>query len=354
MKTLQRTALAAASTLLALLAAPSAHAWQASLTVLDPVSSSDEELCGATSISDDGQIVGGYTRTMRSADGRAGALWPNGPVAREVRGFQTKNLWGHVRALTPSGAIVVGSATLANEPQAFKWTVGTGTQMLERPPGFRGGEALALSSDGSVVVGYGNYDASVWGRPVHMTEAVVWNNGQPTPLGFLNNGLSSKAFDVTPDGSVIVGESWTDSNIGEHLAVAWVNGVGPIEIGDLPGGYDRSRAVAVSDDGNTVAGWGTTVFNPYLHRIFRWTRTGGMVDLGFPTGYFLAEATAMTPDGSVIVGWGEKPASANRAPVIWDALNGTRDLILVLEAAGVDVSAWRDTAGNTFMQATGI
>ncbi|MGK0219566.1 MAG: putative membrane protein, partial [Planctomycetota bacterium] len=50
----------------------------------------------------------------------------------------------------------------------------------------------------------------------------------------------------------------------------------------------------------------------------------------------------------------EKPASANRAPVIWDALNGTRDLILVLEAAGVDVSAWRDTAGNTFMQATGI
>ncbi|MFT7484900.1 MAG: putative membrane protein [Candidatus Paceibacteria bacterium] len=354
MKTTNRAVRLAASSLIAILASSSAFAWQASLTTLNAISQVTENACGATSISDNGNVIGGYSRSDRTASARAASFWRSGPDAHELRGFATKNLWGHVRALVPNGSIVVGSTTRGNNEEPFRWTPATGTRSLPMPASFEGGEAMGVSDDGSVVVGFGNYVGSLFNRPVQLTEAMMWVNGQPTALGFVGSGAWSKAYDVSADGRVIVGEAHLNTSIGEYMAVLWINGAGPIEVGDLPGGYDRSRAVAVSTDGDTIAGWGSKLYHPFIHRMFRWTRAAGMADLGFVNGHQLAEATAMTADGSVIVGWGQIAGSANRIPVIWDAANGLRELMPILEAAGVDLSAWQDWAGQIFMQPTGI
>lgn len=313
-----------------------------------------ENFCGATAISDNAVHVGGYTRSKLTADGRGAALWREGSAATELRAFETKTLWGHVRAISPTGGVVVGSSTFGNEEQPFRWTRQGGMRALPVPATYQGGEALGVSEDGSVVVGFGNFIGSLWNRPLPLNEAMMWVNGVATPLGFTGNGLWSKAYDVSADGQIVVGEAHLNTSIGEYMAVLWINGVGPVEVGDLPGGYDRSRAVAVSADGMTIAGWGSKLFHPFIHRMFRWTQAGGMLDLGVAPGHLLAEATAMTADGNVIVGWGQVSGVTNRTPVIWDATSGVRDLIPILEGAGLDLSAWQGSSGHVFMQATGI
>jgi uncharacterized membrane protein len=354
MKTQMKTVLPTATLVLASLASPPALAYQASFKVLDSSPQTTEKFCGATSISDNGRVIGGYSRSEQTASGRAASLWRGNIAAQRLTTFATDNLWGHVRALSPTGTLAVGSATLGNEEQPFLWTPSTGVNSLIVPPAYSGGEAMGVTADGRFVVGHANYVGSLYNRPIQLTEAMLWVDGQPSALGFIGNGAWSKAYDVSADGRVVVGEAHLNTSIGEYMAVIWLNGNGPIQLGDLPGGYDRSRGVAISADGNTVAGWGSKQLHPFLHRMFRWTRTGGMQDLGIAQGHILAEATAMSRDGNVIVGWGQLPNSTNRTPVIWDAANGVREIVPILEAAGLDLSAWRNSYGHVFMQPTGI
>ncbi len=354
MKTNYRLALWAAIPLFVTLVSQPLLAQQATFRDLGAIAAANENFAGATAIADNGKLIGGYTRSNATPDGRGAALWRGGLYAHELPGFATQNLWGHVRAVGPDGDLAVGSTTKDNQPRPFFWTPALGVRELSLAPSFLGGEAMSSNDRGSKIVGYGNFMGLLWNRPVPLTEAMVWDAGQPTSLGFLGNGVWSRANDVSADGRVIVGESDLNTSLGEYVAVMWINGLGPLKVGDLPGGYKRSRAVAVSADGSTIAGWGSKQFHPFLHRMFRWTRTGGMVDIGIAPGHQLAEATAMTPDGSVIVGWGQVAGSANRMPVIWDATNGVRDLTVMLEASGVDLTPWRNQFGQLFMQATGV
>lgn len=73
-------------------------------------------------------------------------------------------------------------------------------------------------------------------------------------------------------------------------------------LGDLPGGLHSSNAYAVSADGSTVVGAGTSVSGI---EAFRWTLATGMVGLGdLPGGKFQSGARGVSADGSIIVGTG--------------------------------------------------
>jgi probable HAF family extracellular repeat protein len=204
------------------------------------------------------------------------------------------------------------------------------------------------------------------------------------PLGDLTGGsFSSTAYDVSADGSIVVGGSYSASG---YEAFRWTGDAGMQGIGDLSGGSFGSVAHAISGDGSTIVGQGTTNFT---HEVFRWTSDAGMQTLnvvqnqgaavdvsrdgsmliGYRFNPLLTLESfswtakggleslsgsgtdkipaAMSADGSIIVGHFDNYGTM--WPWIWDAPNGMRMLQDVLVSDyGLDLTGW------TLQQATGI
>ena len=124
------------------------------------------------------------------------------------------------------------------------------------------------------------------------------------PLGYLPGYTSSVAWDVSADGSVVVGTSsrWnsnTDSS--EREACRWTAGGGILGLGFLPG-HQSSNATAVSADGSVVVGTSEDTLDGQT-QAFRWTQAEGMEGLGFLPGADSSTATGASDDGSVVVGY---------------------------------------------------
>jgi probable HAF family extracellular repeat protein len=104
-------------------------------------------------------------------------------------------------AISHDGSVVVGGYW-GGPPQPFRWTAEAGLELLgPLPGGSGGGEAINLSADGSVIVGWSDP-----AEPSYM-EAFRWTADEGTVgLGFLPVSDFSMAWDVSADGSVIVGE----------------------------------------------------------------------------------------------------------------------------------------------------
>lgn len=115
-------------------------------------------------------------------------------------------------------------------------------------------------------------------------------------LGYFpgSSGTSSSAYDVSEDGSVVVGSS-------EGRAFRWTAVTGLEDLGDLPGGQEGAQATAVSGNGLVIGGWS---YSDNGQEAFRWTRSAGMVGLGdLPGGSFRSEVSRISSNGSVIVGY---------------------------------------------------
>ena len=242
-------------------------------------------------------------------------------------------------AVSEDGSFVVGYSSSKNPVgntrfEAFRWMESGGIVGL----GYLGGiqfssEAYDVSADGSVVVGW-----SKSGNPTVNNQAFRWENDVMIPLGFLSNLTSAESYarGVSADGSVVVGNSKSEDFGNFPEAFLWTEAGGMIGLGDLPGGSATSYAYDVSADGLTVVGVasGTSGWE-----LFRWTSAGGMEGLGSVAfGH-----KAVSADGSVIVGGNSTGA------FIYTNADSMRNLQEVLENDyGLDLTGW------TLQSATGI
>jgi probable HAF family extracellular repeat protein len=213
-----------------------------------------------TAMSGDGRVVVGVNGSG------AQVMWPvDGPVAEVPLNVPA---FVEPRGASFDGSVVCGSdAQIGGVPniQAYRMVnnnspLGLGAFVPPLATSVENilSEAFGISDDGSSVVGGARTDSAPpfpdGRRPL---EAYRWKNGVMMKLGDLPGGVfASVARAANPDGSVVVGEGTTATG-----AQAWVwrdpagGGTGMLEpLPDLPGGDDFSQAFDVSDDGSVVVG----------------------------------------------------------------------------------------------------
>jgi uncharacterized membrane protein len=213
--------------------------------------------------------------------------------------------------VSADGSVVVGQYGIYYFDQtanlrAFRWTAETGVQDLHSLVGGRPENesvATAVSADGSVVVGYVSNLRNPNRRPDdRLLYAFRWENGAVqllTPPGARD---ISVAFDVSADGSVIVGCATTNFPTSDVMLhpVRWVDGV--LQVLEIPDLTRVGQALVVSADGSSVAVEGAVLVNERPdRRAFVW-RNGAVQMLPSPFGY--AWPTGISADGSVVVGGG--------------------------------------------------
>ncbi len=209
---------------------------------------------------------------------------------------------GWAYGVSADGTVVVGerNRVFGTERSAFRWTVSGGLQII----GADRSVARAVSADGGVVVG----DA---GR--NPTEAARWTGGTLALLGTLGrdpgrSAPESFAFDVSDDGSVVVGISSSPSG---SRVFRWAGGA----LQDL----GAAGGPNVSSDGSIVVIDGVSGLGARI-----WTVASGMRDLKTVlvdeyrlslTGWTLGEVW-ISADGRVLVGNGRNPAGVSE---VWRA-----------------------------------
>jgi uncharacterized membrane protein len=242
--------------------------------------------------------------------------------------------------------------------EAFVWKSATGiVGKCDIPGGPEGSFAYDASADGAHYVGY---SYSVGGNEAHR---------DMLGYGDLAGGpLDSVASRVSDGGGIAVGRGWTATgveaaaftsggvrglgdlpggsvySVGRGISGNGVFGVGvsesalgteafrinltivaaPMEpLGDLAGGSFLSDAYGASFDGSVVVG--ESIGDGSSPSAFRWTASGGMVDIAAGS---WSRAQACSADGNVIVG--EYFSLGGAFAMIWDPLHGARMLEDVL------------------------
>lgn len=238
-------------------------------------------------------------------------------------------------AVSDDGTVVVGRAENVNyQWRAFRWTASGGMVSL----GTFGGsfsEALGVAVDGSAVVGraqdtLGRWRAFRWEASTGMRD-----------LGTLG-GRESEAMAISPAG-VVVGRAMNGSL--QFRAFRWSTASGMQELGTL-GGLE-SAALAIARDSLVVVGWAENADRQ--PRAFRWTPSGGLQPLG-TFGGARSEAYDVSADGSVVVGRAENSDRLWRA-FRWTAtgmqelgtLGGRESAALAVSADGSVVVGWATT-----------
>lgn len=262
---------------------------------------------------------------------------------------QVNSNLGAVLGLAVSGnPHVVGAAEglAAGSPfHAFRFDIASGQFLdlgsLVGPAGTS--YARGVNHDGSLVVGFSDVSTPAGQRQ----QAFRWAQaGGMTSLGSMLLNGNSRAFSVSADGSVIVGDTNVVPNV-TH-AFRWTQPGGFQDLGTLVGGTN-SRAAFITDDGTTVVGESQTMTTgtPFTHA-FRWKQGVGMTDLGVLPGHTASSATSASANGAIIVGvsdpffvaeGGAGLEYSNQARAfIWTQQNGLRNLNTVLANAGVNMT----------------
>ncbi|MGH9494863.1 MAG: hypothetical protein ACRD3B_07700, partial [Candidatus Sulfotelmatobacter sp.] len=208
--------------------------------------------------------------------------------------------WGDSWGVNGDGSIVVGLSWYCPGAEGFEWTSQTGIVGLGHPDG-ASSRATTISADGSTIVGF--YEDPLQGnrRPVR------WISGS-TDL-FLGEDIAGEAIAVSSDGSQIVGQAADNTGIGRGFY--HTNAGGEVSLGVLnPNSTDESVAFGISDTGVAI-GADIDVFDNFTSQPFVWTAKMGMRPLQaalvrkgtvIPKGLALTNVLAISADGSTIAG----------------------------------------------------
>ncbi len=199
-----------------------------------------------------------------------------------------------------------------------------------------GSRAFGVSSDGNIIVG----DSSITGNTA--MHAFRWTQaGGMIDLGTLG-GTNSIARGVSADGNIVAGGSQISGDATGH-AFRWTQTEGMTDLGTFGG--DFSTAYGISSNGEVIVG-GANLANISRHA-FRWTQAEGMVDLG-TLGGTNSEAKAASATGKVIVGYSQITGDFVMHAFRWTQATGIQDLNTLLSNAGVDMT------NITLINATGV
>jgi probable HAF family extracellular repeat protein len=191
-------------------------------------------------------------------------------------------------------------------------------QDLGTLPGGHSAGAGGCSADGSVVVGIASIIIDGWRKVWH---AFRWTEaGGMQDLGTLPGYEWSDARGVSADGGTVVGVVTIAGNWYAGHAYRWTEAGGMQDLGTLGGCC--SLAFDVSADGSIVIGGATDAAGQW--HAFRWTELGGMEDLNttyanlLTNGSYLVWANAISPDGRYIVGQGYNAATGRQEAFLLD------------------------------------
>jgi probable HAF family extracellular repeat protein len=288
----------------------------------------------ATAVSADGSVVVGLGS---STPGGQAFRWTQTGGMIGLGDLPGGNFHSVANGVSDDGTVVVGSSNNFLEcggvgpcryrPGAFRWTQAGGMTLLGTYGTIAG--ASDASADGSVVVGGTRYNGGF-----------RWT--QEMGMEFLP-GVDA-ALGVSTDGLVVVG-------VGGGEVIRWTLGAGIVslgELGDLPGDTVFSQPEGVSPDGSVVIGESDSDA-VVGYEAFRWTPNGGMVGLGILPGSTSSWAYDVSAGGSIIVG--TSGGASGTEAFLWDAAHGMRSLRDVLVN---DFGLGDSLAGWTLEYARGI
>ncbi|MBL8857662.1 MAG: hypothetical protein JNL28_04035 [Planctomycetes bacterium] len=270
-------------------------------------------LGGAVEIGSSVQTAGGLVRISRDGTTIVGedifgglsqaAIWAGGTTWNAVPALPGSS--GTVKArlgnVNGDGTVIVGLGySASNAAHPFKWTNGVGT--IDLQPFFSSptSRAFGVSDDGAVIAGW--EDASV-------RQGARWVGGVRTLFTFSGQPCG-EANAVSSDGTIIVG---TRTYSGGANAWRWDSGTDTVTaLPNLAGETTPATATSIADGGLRIVGtngqnvlgfvrailWENNVpTSLYGHLITLGTAgLGGFPDIGFPY--------AISPDGGAIVGRG--------------------------------------------------
>ena len=192
--------------------------------------------------------------------------------------------------VTADGSVVVGWL-LDSHYQAFRWTAQTGTVILSRLPGASSNVASDITPDGRWIFGDSNPLPCCVEGHVH---AVRWdgNTLQIQDLGFLSGYSLTKPWSAAANGAACVGSAYPPYN----RAFRWTESGGVQDLGTLGG--QQSDAWDVSANGTVVVGRAQDSSNQW--RAFIWREGIGMQALPTPSGWSASVAYALAADGTVV------------------------------------------------------
>jgi probable HAF family extracellular repeat protein len=278
-------------------------------------------------------ISGDGTTIVGTLNGQA-ATWRRGTGAQRL---PLPTGWGASKGWSASrdGRRVVGRSgvmTVNGVPtqHAFVWDEATGLRVLpDLQGGTEVGEAVGISDDGTVIVGSGRDGAHVfatrWTTPDYFVESL---GTLATPFA------SSVGMGVSRDGATALVTAFFSGFVTSQAAI--YTGGELVGLGDLPGGPEISSAIAISDDGRVVVGFGRRYNESSREEAFRWTAGQGMVGLGLlhpePA---RSSAWGVNGDGDTIVGEAGPTGGALEA-FVWTPGAGMRRLAELVAELGVD------------------
>lgn len=253
-------------------------------------------LSEAMAVSADGSIVGGYLQN--TAGLRIPVLWRDSSIMASYWLYP-----GAVQGVSADGSVAVGTAWSMGYG-GFRWRNGW--------EGFRfGSDNHGVSADGQIVVGTAL--TSTTGAP--WMQATMWIGGwtgdddwQRVNLGKLPGTDSSDALAISGDGTTIVGESG-------NRAFRWTADMGMIDLGNLPG-EGQSSARAVSADGSIVVGVSGTTGAFVWDEVHGMRDLKSLLETDFGvdlSSWTLTAASGVSADGKVVVGYGTRAGGGAEA-----------------------------------------
>lgn len=285
----------------------------------------------ATSVSNDGQFVGGHSATDT---GFAPIIW-DGTSPNELTipaGFEDGG--AYVNAISGDGQSAVAIGPGPAGFRGIRWAPSGTPHILETAPGTFS-SFNAINYDGTAAGGFTNQDLFTMA-----SDAVIWTSEDgEIIIGDLPGGNHEGSMTAVSDDGLRFAGYGSDSTV--RRPVTWTADTGYQVLPDPDGSPATGLAIEISSNGSVVvgaleAGMNTT---PAF-----WIDGGNAQTINLWEGYAVGEAADVVDDGSIVVGqWRETSFSDELGSLafIWDAENGARPLQDVLaDEYGIDVADW--------------